>query len=106
MAPATDFGNDVMRPISAAESPSSSVSGPIDTSSADVCCVAYRITDTVDRKPAIVQMQVETIFGLTPVRRARSAFVAVARTASPNRVWPSSHHSPIVMMGTTMMARS
>ena len=32
--------------------------------------------------------------------------VAVARTASPKRVWPSSHHSPSEMIGTTMIASS
>ena len=50
--------------------------------------------DRADRNPAIVQTPVDTILGLMPVRRARSEFVAAARTASPNAVWPSSHHSP------------
>ncbi len=40
MAPATVRGNDVMPPISAAVSPSSNVSGPISTSSAEPCWVA------------------------------------------------------------------
>ena len=38
--------------------------------------------------------------------RARSEFVAAARTASPNAVCPSSHHSPTVMTGTTISTSS
>ncbi len=40
IAPATARGNDFIPPTSAAESPSSSVSGPIETSSDDPCSVA------------------------------------------------------------------
>ena len=49
---------------------------------------------------------VDTIFGLMPVMRARSEFDAAARTESPNAVWPSSHHSPMVISGTTMSTTS
>ena len=106
IAPSAAFGNETIRPMSAAVIPASSVFGPIDTSWAEVWFVAMRITDSADRKPAIVHTAVDIIFGLTPVRRARSAFVAAARTDSPNAVRPSSHHSPNVMIGTTIRTRS
>src|SRR5262245_1381207 len=62
--------------------------------------------ETADRNPAIVQIAVDIIFGEMPVRRARSEFVAAARTASPKRVWPSSHHKPTVIAGTMISTRS
>ncbi len=40
MPPSAASGNDFMRPISAAVSPASSVSGPIVTSSVEPCWVA------------------------------------------------------------------
>ena len=74
--------------------PRSSVSGPMCTRSADAWSVAVRKIAIVARKPAIAQTPVDTILGLMPVMRARSELVAAARTASPNAVCPSSHHSP------------
>ena len=62
--------------------------------------------DTAERKPAIVQIAVETSFGLIPVSRARSAFDADARTEMPKRVCPSSHHSPSAINGTTISTSS
>ena len=94
IAPSTARGNETMPPISAAASPRSSVSGPMCTSSVDPWSVAVRSTAIAERNPAIVQTPVDTSFGLMPVSRARSALVAAARTASPNAVWPSSHHKP------------
>ena len=59
-----------------------------------------------ESRPPIVQIAVDISFGLMPVMRARSGFVADARTASPNTVRPSSHHSAIVTIGTTISASS
>ena len=96
-----------MPPMSAAVSPMSSVCGPIATSSAEPPAVSRRGSPTTsERNPAIVQIAVDTSFGLMPVSRARSALVADARTASPKCVCPSSHQSPSVMIGTTMSASS
>src|SRR5829696_2565521 len=58
------------------------------------------MTDIVERKPAMVQIAVDIIFGLMPVRRARSALVADARTESAKRVCPSNHQSAMAMIGT------
>ena len=95
-----------MPPMSAAAMPRSSVSGPMCTRSVEPWSLAVRMTATADRNPAIVQTAVDTSFGLMPVMRARSTLVADARTASPNAVCPSSHHSPSVMSGTTMSTSS
>ena len=65
-----------------------------------------RITATTDKNPAIVHTPVDIIFGLMPVRRARSGLDTAARTDSPKRVWPSSHHNPRVMSGTTTSVKS
>ncbi len=78
MAAATAIGNDIIRPTMAADNPRSNVSGPMDTRSVDACDVANRITARADKKPAMVQTAVDTILGLTPVRRARSALVTEA----------------------------
>ena len=59
-----------------------------------------------ESRPPIVQIAVDMSLGLMPVIRARSGFVADARTASPNTVWPRSHHSAIVTIGTTINASS
>ncbi len=75
-----------MPPMSAAAIPRRSVSGPMCTRSADVWSVAVSRIATAPRKPAIAQTPVDTIFGLMPVMRARSAFDDAARTASPNAV--------------------
>ena len=100
IAPATVRGNDVMPPISAAVSASNSVSGPTCTSSVEPPWVAYSTSAIPESRPPIVQIAVDIILGLMPVRRARSGLVADARTASPKIVCPSSHHSPIVTTGT------
>jgi hypothetical protein len=105
-APTTARGNDTMPPMSAAAMPRSSVSGPMCTRSADVWSVAMSTIATVPRKPAMAQTPVDTIFGLIPVMRARSEFDAAARTASPNAVCPSTHHSPTVISGTTISTSS
>ena len=62
--------------------------------------------EIAERKPAMLQIAVDTSFGFTPVRRARSAFVADARTYTPKRVCPSSHHSPSATRGTTISTSS
>ena len=67
--------------------------------------LAVRRMETTERNPAIDHTADDTNFGLMPVMRARSTFVADARTASPNAVCPSSHHRPNVMSGTTMSTR-
>jgi len=54
----------------------------------------------------MLQIAVDTSFGLMPVRRARSEFVADARTVIPKRVLASSHHRPSVITGTTMRTSS
>ena len=100
-------GNETMPPMSAAAMPRRSVSGPMRTRSADAWSVAVRRTrSSCARKPAIAQTPVDTILGLMPVIRARSEFVAAARTASPNAVCPSSHHMPTVITGTTISTSS
>src|SRR2546423_8572863 len=100
----TAFGNDTIRPTSAAVRPRSRVFGPIETRSADVESVAIRITESADKKPLIAQTAVETILGLMPVRRARSGLPTEARTDSPKAVWPSSHHNATVTIGTMINA--
>src|SRR5262249_58076544 len=85
-APATARGNERIRPMSAAERPSSSVSGPIDTRSDEPCSVAYRMIEIAERNPAMLQIAVDISFGLMPVSRARSEFVADARTETPKRL--------------------
>ena len=86
--------------------PAGGYSGPMATRSVDVESVAMRITASADRNPAMVHTAVEIILGLIPVRRERSGLATDARTASPNRVWPSSHHMPSVVSGTATRARS
>ena len=76
MAPARARGNETNPPISAAAKPRSRVSGPICTRSADDWSVAVRKIAIVARNPAIAHTPVDTIFGLMPVRRARSELVA------------------------------
>src|ERR1700722_12818255 len=99
-------GKDTIPPIIAATMPRNSVSGPMATRSVEVEPVAMRITARADRNPARVHTQVDTVLGLIPVRRARSEFDTEARTDSPNFVRLRSHHSPNVVTGTAMMARS
>ncbi len=100
------IGKESMRPTMAATSPRSNVSGPMDTRLADVESVAMRMIASAERKPAMVHTPVDTILGLTPVKRARSGLATEARTDSPNFVWLSSHHSPTVVTGTAMSASS
>ncbi len=75
-----------MPPMSAAVNASSSVSGPTCTRSVVPLCVAYSTSVIPDSRPPIVQIAVDMSLGLMPVMRARSGFVADARTASPNTV--------------------
>src|ERR1700686_409408 len=99
MAAMKAMGKESMRPTMAATSPRSNVSGPMVTRLADVESVAMRMIARAERKPAMVQTPVDTVLGLTPVKRARSGFETEARTDSPNFVWLSSHHRPTVVMG-------
>ena len=91
-----------MPPMSAAAMPRSSVSGPMLHEVGRA--LVGRGQDDRDRRqePGDRPDRGRHSFGLMPVRRARSTFVADARTASPNAVCPSSHHRPSVMSGTTM----
>ena len=104
--PSMARGNETMPPTSAAAMPRNKVSGPMCTRSVDAVSVAVRNTDIVARNPAIAQTPVDTSLGLMPVMRARSELVAAARTASPNAVWPSSHHRPSAISGTTIRISS
>ena len=105
--PSTARGNDTMPPMSAAAMPRSSVSGPMCTRSADAWSVAVRRIATVREeagdRPDAGRHQLRVDAG--HAGRGRRS-VAAARTASPNAVWPSSHHSPTVMTGTTISTSS
>ena len=106
IAPTNVHGKEVIRPTSAAVSPSSSVFGPIATISDECSAVAQSTTANTERNPAMLQIRLDTILGLMPESRARSTLVEQARTASPKRVRPSNTHSATTMSGTTRIVRS
>jgi len=65
-----------------------------------------RITEMVDSRPARPHTIVDTIFGLTPDRRARSGFVAAASIAFPRAVRARNHASNATVTGTTTIVDS
>jgi hypothetical protein len=68
--------------------------------------VAVSRIPIAERRPASVHTALDTSFGLIPVSRARSVLDAVARTASPKAVCPSSHHSASATSGTVISTTS
>ena len=78
IAPTTAVGNDVMPPIERGGEPEQQRLGADRTRGrSSPAAVAYEDRPTIaERKPAMVQIAVDIIFGLMPVRRARSALVA------------------------------
>ena len=58
--------------------------------------------DNVESAPATAHTNIDTSFGLMPLRRARSAFSADALTLFPNVVRVKNHARKIATSGTTI----
>ena len=101
------IGKESMRPTMAATSPRSKVSGPMVTRSADVESVAMRIIGQRREEAGDGPDGRRHHLGVDP-RQAGQIGIG-DRWPGPTRrtsVWFSSHHSPTVVTGTAMRART